>query len=93
MKKHKKQPAKANIQKKEIDNPIWLTISQAAQLGGVNAKTIRRAIQSKIIIYKIIGNRYFIDLSSLIIYLRSSVKLKNKFEQFGIGQYVDKWRD
>ncbi|MEA3463761.1 MAG: helix-turn-helix domain-containing protein [Patescibacteria group bacterium] len=79
------------VKKKKIDNPVWLTVSQAAQLGGINTKTIRRAIQSKIITYKIIGNRYFIELASLIIYLHSSIKLKNKFEQFGIGQYVEKW--
>ena len=77
---------------KSIMNPLWLTISEAAKLGGVNNRTIRRAIQSKTIKYKIIGRRYYINLTSVITYLYSKAKLKNKLNQFGIGQYITKWR-
>ncbi len=76
----------------EIKKPIWLSVSEAAKIGGVQTKTIRRAIQSKVIKYKIIGNRYLIELASLITYLLTKTKLKNKLNQFGIGQYIEQWK-
>ena len=91
-KKHKKQLLKVNILNNKVINPIWLSISEAAKLGGVQTKTIRRAIQAKTIQYKVINNRYIVDFASVIIYLHSKNKLKNKLNQFGIGQYIDKWR-
>lgn len=75
----------------EIKNPVWLSVSEAAKIGGVQTKTIRRAIQYNNVKYKIIGNRYLIDLSSLVTFLHTKTKLKNKLNQFGLGQYVDKW--
>ena len=92
-KKHKKQIIEVNILNKKIVNPIWLSVSEAAKFGGVQAKTIRRAIQAKTIQYKVINNRYFVDFASTIIYLHTKNKLKNKLNQFGIGQYVDKWEE
>ena len=82
-----------NILTKEATNPIWLSISEVAKLGGVQTKTIRRAIQFKTIKYKIIGNRYYVDFASVIIHLHSKTKLKNKLNQLGIGQYIDKWQN
>ena len=76
----------------EIKTPIWLSVSEAAKIGGVQTKTIRRAIQYNKVKYKIIGNRYLIDLSTLIAFLNAKTKLKNKLNQFGLGQYVDKWK-
>ena len=76
----------------DVVNPIWLTISEAAKLGGVSNKTIRRAIQAHEIPYKIIKNKYYINLRSLINYLYSNTKLKNKINFTGIGQYIEKWR-
>jgi len=70
-----------------------LTISEAAKLGGVQNKTVRRAILSKEIKYKIIGNKYLVDFASFIRYLCTTTKLKNKLNQNGIGQYIDIWRD
>jgi len=75
----------------EVKSPVWLSVSEAAKIGGVQSKTIRRAIQDNQVKYKIVGNRYLIDFSSLIAYLRAKTKLKNKLNQFGLGQYVDKW--
>jgi len=77
---------------KGLNKALWLSVSEAANLGGVQNKTIRRAIQSNIIKYKIISNRYVVDFTSVIEYLHSKTKLKNKLDQFGLGQYVDKWR-
>jgi len=89
------QPKNNNIElssNSEIKNPIWLSVSEAAKIGGVQTKTIRRAIQYNNVKYKIIGNRYLIDLSSLITFLNTKTKLKNKLNQSGLGQYVDKWK-
>lgn len=77
--------------KREINAPLWLSVSEAAKLGGVQNKTIRRAIQSKAVKFKIIGNRYQVDLESLIVYLHSNKKLKNKLLNNGLGQYVDNY--
>lgn len=76
----------------QIKSIIWLSVSEAAKIGGVQNKTVRRAIQFNNVKYKIIGNRYLIDLDSLIAYLHTKTKLKNKFNQFGLGQYVEKWK-
>ncbi len=80
-----------NNKPRKIDNPIWLSVSEAAKLGGVQNKTIRRAIQSNTVKFRIISNRYQVDLESLIRYLHSNKKLNNKLLQKGIGQYVDKY--
>lgn len=76
----------------DIKSPVWLSVSEAAKIGGVQTKTVRRAIQYNNVKYKIIGNRYLIDFTSLIAYLHTKTKLKNKLNQFGLGQYVDKWK-
>ena len=76
--------------KNKLNYPLWLSVSEAAKIGGVKNKTIRRAILFNSIKFRIIHNRYQVDLSSVLDYLFSKTKLKNKFNQFGLGQYVDK---
>jgi len=78
------------ISDKDQDS-IWLSVSEAAKLGGVQDKTIRRAIKANTIRYKVVKNRYQISLYSLLIYLHQTTKLKNKLKQNGLGRYVDKW--
>ena len=79
---------------KEVDFPIWVSVSEAADLGGVQGKTIRRAIKTDPnLCYKIIKNRYHIELGSLLIFLHKNTKLKNKLLSFGLGQYVDRWKE
>ena len=73
-------------------NILWVSVSEAAKFGGVQSKTMRRAIQSKLVKYKVVNNRYLIDFSSVISYLFTKTKLKNKFSQFGVGQFVEKWK-
>jgi hypothetical protein len=76
-----------------FNKPIWLSVSEAATLGGVQGKTIRRAIKEDgILIYKIVKNRYQIELGSLIVFLNRNTKLKNKLKDFGLGQYVSEWK-
>ncbi len=75
----------------EPENPIWLSVSESAKIGGVQSKTIRRAIQSSLVKYKIVGNRYLIELSTVLKFLLSKTKLKNKFVKFGLGQYLEQF--
>lgn len=73
-------------------NPIWLSVSEAAKVGGVQTKTIRRAIKKELK-FKVKGNRYLINLTSLIIYLHKNTKLENKLKEHGLGQYVKEWQN
>jgi len=83
-----------NFEVNEVKYPIWVSVSEAADLGGVQGKTIRRAIKSDPNLkYKIVKNRYQIELSSLLIFLNKNTKLKNKFTEFGLGQYVSEWKN
>jgi excisionase family DNA binding protein len=79
------------LQSNNVENPLWLSVSETAKLGGVQTKTIRRAIQSNTVKYKIVGNRYFIEFASIVKYLHKNTKLKNKFHNHGIGQYIKEW--
>jgi len=82
-----------NFPTKEVKYPIWVSVSEAADLGGVQGKTIRRAIKSdQNLKYKIVKNRYQIELGSLLTYLHKNTKLKNKVSEFGLGQYVKEWQ-
>ena len=81
-----------NILLKNAPSPLWVSVSEAAKLGGITTKTVRRALQSEKITYKVEKNRYLIDLRSIILYLHTKTKLKNKLNDFGIGQYIEKWR-
>lgn len=79
-----------NKEKKEI----WLSVTEAADLAGVNDKTIRRALkESEALLYKINKDRYKIELKSLIKYMELNTKLNNKFLNYGLGQYVKEWKN
>ena len=81
------------FQTKEVQFPIWVSVSEAASLGGVQGKTIRRALKTdQNLLFRIIKNRYQIELGSLLSFLHKNTKLKNKLLDFGLGQYVDKWK-
>lgn len=89
--KKKKKDDESKIEISLPHEPLWLSVSEAAKIGGVEQKTIRRAIQSEKIKFKIINDRYLIEFSSMVKYLYSNTKLRNKFLSFGVGQYVEKW--
>lgn len=86
-----KQP---NISLENVANPIWVSVSEAAALGGVQGKTIRRALKDEkgALVFKIVKDRYQIELGSLIIFLHRNKKLNNKLQDFGLGQYVSEWK-
>jgi methylphosphotriester-DNA--protein-cysteine methyltransferase len=78
----------ASFNKTIIKNPLWLSVSEAAKLGGVKDKTIRRALKAESgLKFKVIKNRYQIELGSLIAYLHKNTKLLNKLMDAGLGQY------
>lgn len=82
-----------NFPTKEVKYPIWVSVSEAADLGGVQGKTIRRAIKSDPnLLYKIVKNRYQIEFGSLLVFLHKNTKLKNKLKEFGLGQYINEWQ-
>jgi hypothetical protein len=77
----------------EVAFPIWISVSEAASLGGVQDKTIRRALkEANELKFKIVKNRYQIDLRSLILFLHKNTKLKNKLKEYGLGQYINGWK-
>lgn len=86
--------AEGSKTKKFPKKEIWLSVTEAADLGGVNSKTIRRALkENETLVYKIVKDRYKIELESLINFMNLNTKLNNKFLLLGLGQYVDKWRE
>jgi len=91
--KNKRKNSLGLINQKVVLNPLWLTVSEASKIMGANTKTVRRAVQDNLIKYKIIGERYFIEMRSLLVLIFSRTKLINKFYEIGLGQYVEKWRN
>jgi len=78
---------------KEASYPIWVSVSEASGLGGVQSKTIRRAIKTDPNLhYKIVKNRYQIEFGSLLAFLHKNTKLTNKLKVFGLGQYIKEWQ-
>lgn len=77
-----------NFKNTAVKNPLWLSVSEAAKLGGVKDKTIRRALKAESgLKFKISNNRYQIELGSLVAYLHKNTKLQNKLLDYGLGQY------
>lgn len=76
----------------QVKNPIRVSVSEAARLFGVDSHTIRRAIKRQELIYIVVQGRYKINFESLVKWSQKRITVKNKMEQKGIGQYVDKWK-
>ena len=71
---------------------IRVSVSEAARLFGIDTKTIRRALANNELRYVVVRGRYRINFESLLKWSQSRIKLSNKLEGKGIGQYVDKWK-
>ena len=76
-----------------ISNKLWLSVTQAAKLLGVEQKTIRRAIKAKEILYVVESNRYSLEMGSLLGWAHQSPRLKNKLAREGIGKFVKEWKE
>ena len=75
-----------------MENPIRVSVSEAARLFGVDQKTIRRALIKQEVKYIVVQGRYKINFGSLLDWSQARTKVKNKLAQAGLGQYVDKWK-
>jgi hypothetical protein len=59
----------------EPANPIWLTMAEAAKLGGIKKRTIKRALRAGAVKYRIVESRYQVDLRSALLYFHSKKKI------------------
>ncbi len=93
----KESPKSASSQDKKsefrVKNPLWLSASHGAVLLGVKKKTIKRAIKSNLVKYKIEGRKYLIEFESLIKFAHCNRRLENKLYQEGIGQYIKSFKN
>lgn len=71
---------------------VRVSISEAARLFGVSTQTIRRAIKNGEITYVVVAGRYKINFESLVKWSQEKTTVKNKMNQRGIGQFVDRWK-
>ncbi len=72
--------------------PIRVSVSEAARLFGVDQHTVRRAIKRQELRYIVVQGRYKLNFESLVEWSQNRTTVKNKLEQRGIGQFVDKWK-
>jgi len=75
-----------------MENIIRVSVSEAARLFGVSSKTIRQAIRRGEVKYIVVNGRYKINFASLITWSQRSTRRSNLLKDYGIGQYIDKWK-
>ena len=71
---------------------VRISPSQAAQLFGVNERTVRRAINSGELRYIIVQGRYKINFEDMVKWSQKLPSREEKRDTYGIGQYVGKWK-
>lgn len=74
------------------NTPVRVSVSEAARLFGVDAHTIRRALKREELRYIVVQSRYKINFESLIVWSQNRTTVKNKLNEKGIGQFVEKWK-
>ena len=75
-----------------MSNIIRISPSQAAQLFGVNERTIRRAIADNELRYIVVQGRYKINFEDVVKWSQRLPKRREKRDTQGIGQFVNKWK-
>ena len=75
-----------------MSNIIRVSPSQAAQLFGVNERTIRRAIADNELRYIVVQGRYKINFEDIVKWSQRLPKRREKRDTQGIGQFVNKWK-
>ena len=75
-----------------MPNIIRLSPSQAAQLFGVNERSVRRAIAAGELRYIVVQGRYKINFEDVVKWSQRMPSRAKKRDEIGIGQYVEKWR-
>jgi excisionase family DNA binding protein len=81
-----------NMTNQPPNQPIRVSVSEAARLFGVDPITIRRAIKARQLRYVVVRNRYKINFDSLLRWSQSKPATRNKLAKSGVGQYVEKWK-
>ncbi|MFH1610973.1 MAG: helix-turn-helix domain-containing protein [Patescibacteria group bacterium] len=71
---------------------VRVSPSQAAQLFGVNERTVRRAINSGELRYIIVQGRYKINFEDMVKWSQRLPSREDKRDTQGIGQFVGKWK-
>jgi excisionase family DNA binding protein len=71
---------------------IRLSVSEAAKLFGVSQRTVRRAITEQELTYIVVQGRYKINFESLLRWSQRTTTVRNKRDNQGVGQYVDRWK-
>lgn len=71
---------------------VRISPSQAAQLFGVNERTVRRAINSGELRYIIVQGRYKINFEDMVKWSQRLPSREEKRDSQGIGQFVGKWK-
>lgn len=84
-------PKKPKVDQNE-QNPIRVSVSEAARLFGVDDRTVRRSIKDQELRYIVVQNRYKINFESLVEWSQKRTRVKNKLAKQGIGQYVNQWK-
>lgn len=72
--------------------PIRVSVSEAARLFGVDTHTVRRALKREELRYIVVQGRYKINFESLVSWSQNRVTVKNKMNERGIGQFVERWK-
>jgi len=75
-----------------MSNPIYVSPSLASKLTGISERSMRRAIKNKELPATIIKARYQIDFYDLLLWSEKLPNRKTKRDEFGLGQYVEKWK-
>lgn len=76
----------------EANEPVRVSVSEAARLFGVHARTVRRAIVQGEIRYIVVRGRYKLNFESVVSWSQRTTSVRNKRDAKGIGQWVDQWR-
>lgn len=71
---------------------IRLSVSEAARLFGLSSLTIRRALAQGHLRYVVVHGRYKISFESLVAWSQQFVRVRNKRDRTGIGQFVSRWK-
>ena len=74
------------------NQPIRVSVSEAAKLFGVSTKTIRDAIKQEDLKYIVVQGRYKINFESLVEWSQTTPNRLIKRDRDGIGRYVNQWR-
>lgn len=71
---------------------IKLSPSQAGKLFAISERSIRRGIKSKGLPAVVHQGRYKIDFQDLLLWSEQLPNRQTKRDEFGLGQFVEKWK-